>query len=138
VNWEITIDKDDHVGTGWIMDRRAVERAVMIMAMTMMTARGRRTRRVVRKGLGKGREQRMRRGNGRRLGTGRGTGSERMKERRTETGTVTGKGKVLSNTPQGEIAPRVVERFQGARGITHRGLTRAGIFRGAQPVHVLK
>ena len=51
--------------TGLIPDGLAVEGAVLAMAMTMMTARVRRTRRVVRKGLGKGREQRMERGKGR-------------------------------------------------------------------------
>ena len=65
--------------TGQIPERRAVDGAVLAMKMTMMTARVRRTRRAVRKGPGKGREQRM--------GRGKGRGTERE----------TVKGKVLSN-----------------------------------------
>jgi MarR-like DNA-binding transcriptional regulator SgrR of sgrS sRNA len=71
--------------TGLIPVCRAVEGAVQAMAMTMMTARVRRTRRAVRKVLGKGRENRMGRGKG------RGRGRETVK------------GKVLFNTPQEEM-----------------------------------
>ena len=81
--------------TGQILVRRAVERAVMAMAITMTTARVRRTRRAVRKRLGKGREQRMGRGKGRRLRTGRGKGRGRGRE--------TVMGKVLLNTPKEEM-----------------------------------
>jgi len=41
--------------TGWIPDHRVVERAVLSMAMTTMTLRGRKTSRAVRKEPGKGR-----------------------------------------------------------------------------------
>jgi len=78
--------------TGRIPVRRAVEGAVLAMAMTMTTARGRRTRRAVRKGPGKGREQRMGRGKGTRLRTGRG--------KRRGMGMEPVKGKVLFNTHQ--------------------------------------
>jgi len=44
------------VSTGRIPERRAVEGAVLAMAMTMMTARVKRTRRAVRKEPGKGTE----------------------------------------------------------------------------------
>jgi len=57
------------------------------MAITMTTARVRRTRRALKKGLGKGREQRTGRGKGR----GRGRGRETVK------------GKVLLNEPQEEM-----------------------------------
>jgi hypothetical protein len=79
------------MSTGQILERRAVEGAVLAMAMTMTIARVRRTRRVVRKGLGKRRERWMRRGKGRQLRTGRG------KERGSGRETV--KGKVLLNKP---------------------------------------
>ena len=81
--------------TGRIPEHRAVEGAALAMAMTMTTARVRRRRRMVRQGLEKGREQRMGRGKGRRLRTGRGKGRGRGRE--------TVKGKVLLNTPQGEM-----------------------------------
>jgi hypothetical protein len=42
-----------------ILESRAVDGAVLAMIMTMTTARVRRTRRAVRKGPGKGKEQRM-------------------------------------------------------------------------------
>jgi hypothetical protein len=73
--------------TGRIPERRAVEGAILAMAMTMKMARLRRTRRAVRKGPGKGRDQRTGRGN--RKGRGRGRGRV--------------KGKVLLNKPQGEM-----------------------------------
>jgi len=57
--------------TGRIPERRAVDGAVLALTMTMMTARVRTTRRAVRKGPGKRREQRMGRGKGR--GRGRET-----------------------------------------------------------------
>jgi hypothetical protein len=76
---------------GQIPVRRAVEGAVLAMAMTMTTARVSRACKAVRKDPGKGREQRMGRGNGRRLRTGRGKGRGRGRE--------TVKGKVLFNTP---------------------------------------
>jgi len=81
--------------TGRIPVRRAVEGAVLAMAMTMTTARVRRTCRAVRKGPGKGREQRMGSGKGRQLRTGRGKGRGMGRE--------TVKGKVLFNTPQEEM-----------------------------------
>ena len=81
--------------TGQILVHRVVEEAILAMAMTMTTARVRRTHRVVRKGLGKGREQRMGRGKGRRLRKRRGKGRGRGRE--------TVKGKVLLYTPQGEM-----------------------------------
>jgi len=81
--------------TGRIPERRALEGAVLAMAMTMMMARVRRTPRAVRKGLGKGREHRMGRGKGRRLRRGGGKGRGR--------GIETVKGKVLLNKPQGEM-----------------------------------
>jgi len=67
------------------------------MAMTMTTARVRKIRRAVRKGLGKGKgsEQRMGRGTGRRLRIGMGKGRGRGRE--------TVKGKVLIDKPQGEM-----------------------------------
>jgi len=71
--------------TGRIPERRAEEWAVLVMAMTMTMARVRRTRRVVRKRPGKGREQRM--------GSVKGTGRGRE----------TVKGKVLLNKPQREM-----------------------------------
>jgi len=80
--------------TGQIPERRAVEGAILVIAMTITTARVKRTRRAVRKGPGKGREQRMGRGNERRLRMGRGKGRGRGRE--------TVKGKVLLNKPQGE------------------------------------
>jgi len=57
--------------TGRIPERREVEGAILAMTITMTMVKVRRTRRVVRKGLGKGWEERMRRGKGRRLRTGR-------------------------------------------------------------------
>jgi len=48
-----------------------VEGAVLVIAMTLITARVRRTRWAVRKELGKGREQRVGRRNGRQLRTER-------------------------------------------------------------------
>jgi hypothetical protein len=51
--------------TGRMTVRRAVEGAVHAMAMKMTTPRVRRTRRVVRKGPGKAREERIGRGKGR-------------------------------------------------------------------------
>jgi hypothetical protein len=77
--------------TGRILERRAVDRAVLAMAMTMTTARVRRTLQAVRKG----RVQRMgrRKGRGRqpRKGRGRGRGGEMVK------------GNVLLNKPQEEM-----------------------------------
>jgi hypothetical protein len=57
--------------TGGIPERRAVEGAVLVMAMTMKMARVRRTCRAVRKEPGKGREHSTGRGRGR--GRGRET-----------------------------------------------------------------
>jgi len=68
-----------------------VEGVVLAMAMTMMTARVRRTRRAVRKEPGKGRVQRM--------GRGKGRGRQRRKGRVRETV----KRKVLLNKPQEEM-----------------------------------
>jgi len=79
--------------TGRIPEHRAVEGANLAMAMTMTTARVRRTRRAVRKGPGKSRVPRMGRGHrsGRQPRKGRGRGRE------------TAKGKVLLNKPQEEM-----------------------------------
>jgi len=79
--------------TGRIPERRAVEGAVLAMAITMTTASVRRTRRVVRKELGKGRVQRMERGKGRGRQPRKGRGREREMV----------KGKVLLNKPQEEM-----------------------------------
>jgi hypothetical protein len=68
-----------------IPQRQAGEGAVLAMAMTTKMARVKRTRREVRHGLAKGREQR----------TGRGKGSGRGREMVT--------GMVLLNRPQGEM-----------------------------------
>ena len=51
--------------TGRILARQAVERAILAIAMALMTARARRTHKAVRQGPGKRREQRMGRGQGR-------------------------------------------------------------------------
>jgi hypothetical protein len=84
---------------------RAVEGAVLDMAMTMITARVRGTRMPVRKGPGKGREQRIGRGQVRRMRMGREKGRRlrtgRGKGRCSEWETVM--GKVLVNTPQEEM-----------------------------------
>jgi len=65
LKWDEIIKKDDDDENWAIPERRAVEGAVLTMAMTMMMARVRRTPRAVRKGLGKGRDQRMGQGKGR-------------------------------------------------------------------------
>ena len=77
--------------TGQIPERRAVEGAVLGMAITMTMARVRRTRRAVRKGPGKRREQRTGRGKG--WGTGKGNGK--------------GKG-IVKQTPGGDDISRAV------------------------------
>jgi hypothetical protein len=69
--------------SGQILVGRAVGGAILAMAITMTTATVRRTRRVLRKGLGTRREYR----------TGRGTRRGRGRER--------AKGKLLLNEPQG-------------------------------------
>jgi len=79
--------------TGRIPERRAVEGAILAMAMTMTTARVRRTHRAVRKGPGKGRVQRM----------GRGKGRGRQPRKGRGRGMETVKGKVLLNKPQEEM-----------------------------------
>jgi len=68
-----------------IPEGRVVERAVLAVAITMTMARVRRTRRAVRTGPGKVREQRSGRGNE------RGRGRETVK------------GKILLNKPKGEM-----------------------------------
>jgi len=68
-----------------ILERRAVEKAILVMAMTMRMVRVRRTVRAVRKGPGMGREQRTGRGKG------RGMGRETVN------------AKVLLHKPQGEM-----------------------------------
>ena len=45
--------------TGWLPEHRAVNGAVLAMAMTLTTVRVRRIRRAVRMGLDKGREPRI-------------------------------------------------------------------------------
>jgi hypothetical protein len=77
--------------TGLFLERREVEGAVLVIAMTITTARVRRTHRAGRKGPGKRREQRMGRGKVRGMGRGKGRGREM------------GKGKVLLNKPQREM-----------------------------------
>jgi hypothetical protein len=59
---------------------RAVDDAILAMAMTMTTARVRRTHWAVSQGPEKAREQWMGRGKGRRLRMGRGKGRGRGKE----------------------------------------------------------
>jgi hypothetical protein len=81
--------------TGRIPEGQAVEGAVLAMAMTMTTARVRRTLRVVRNDPGKGRVQRMERGKGR--------GKRRVRQRRKGRGRETVKEKVLLNKPQEEM-----------------------------------
>jgi hypothetical protein len=71
--------------TARIAEHRVLDRALLAKAMTMRTARVRRTPRSVRKGPGMGREQRMGRGKG------RGMGRETVK------------GEVLLNEIQGEM-----------------------------------
>jgi hypothetical protein len=71
--------------TGRIQVRRAVEEAVLAMAMTMTTVRERMACRVLRKEPGKEREQRME------MGEGTGSGRETVE------------GKVLLNELQGEM-----------------------------------
>jgi len=50
--------------TGRIPERRVVQRAVLAMAMAMMTSRVRRTRRAVTQEPGEGMERRVGKGNG--------------------------------------------------------------------------
>jgi hypothetical protein len=69
--------------TGRILESRVVEGAILAMSMTMTMGRVSRTRRAVRMGARKGREQRT--GSGK----GRGWGRETVK------------GKVVFNKPQG-------------------------------------
>jgi len=117
--------------TGRILDHRVVGWAVLAMAITMMTARVRRTRRAVRKEQGKERGRKMGMGNGRRLRTGRGRGRQQRKWR--DRGWVMGKGngKVLLNKQQEIKRRRAVEWLLGAGGMGHGGLPRAGIFRAS-------
>jgi hypothetical protein len=79
--------------TGRVAEWGAVEGAVLAMAMTMTTARVRRTHSAVRKGLRKGRVHSMGRGKGRgkQPRKGRGWGRETVK------------GQVLLNKPQEEV-----------------------------------
>jgi hypothetical protein len=71
--------------TGRILARSVADGVVLVMAMTMTIAGVRRTRRVVGKGPRRGSEGKTTRG------MGRGRGRETLK------------GKVLLNTPQGEM-----------------------------------
>jgi len=105
-----------------------VDRAVLVMAKTIMTARVRTTPMGVRMEPGKGREQWMRTGNGRQLRTGSGRGRQLRKGRGRGRGMGTGKGNVLLNKPLGEKARRAMETLQGARGMGHGGQSRVGIF----------
>jgi hypothetical protein len=73
----------------------------------------------------------MRKGHGIRVRTGRVRGRQWRKGTGIVTGLGTGKGKVLLNKPQGEKAHRAAKRLHGAKGMRHRGLTRAGIFSAA-------
>jgi hypothetical protein len=81
--------------TGRILEGRAVEDAIMVMAMTLATASVRRACRPVRNEPGKGRVQWM--------GGGKGRGRQRRKGRGRETV----KGKVLLNKPQQEMISRM-------------------------------
>jgi len=83
--------------TGQIPEHRAVEGVIVAMAMTMTTAGGRRTRRAVQKGPGKGRVQRM----------GRGTRTERKVRKGWGRERVQGKV-LLKKTPGGEDFSRAV------------------------------
>jgi len=76
-----------------------VEGAVLAMAMTMMTARVRRTCSAVRKDPGHEREQRMGRRNGWRLRKGKGRERQLRKGRGRGRGRGAGKGMVLLNKP---------------------------------------
>jgi hypothetical protein len=62
------------MGTGQISERRVVDGAILAMRMTMTTARGRRTRRAVRNGPVKRREQMMGKGKGKGKGKDNGKG----------------------------------------------------------------
>jgi len=81
--------------TGQNTVHRAVEGAALEMDITMTTARCRRIRWAVRKGLETGRQQRIGRGKERQLRTGRG--------KRRGMGMETVERKELFNTPQGEM-----------------------------------
>ena len=85
--------------TGPIPVHPVGDRMSLVIAMTMTIVKVRRTRRVVRKGPGMGSEQRMGRGMERRLRMGWGKGRGREKEMV--------KGKVLLNTPKGEMTSLV-------------------------------
>ena len=93
------------MNTGWIEESRAVEGAIMAMAMTMTMASVRRTPRVVRKRPEKGRDHRMGRGMGRRLRTGKGMGRGRGWQWRwgRGSGREMVKGNVMLDKPHGEM-----------------------------------
>jgi hypothetical protein len=67
------------MGTEQITECQVAEGAVLVMAMTMTTARVRRTHGAVRKGPGNRREQKMGRRNGQRKGKWKGKAMENRK-----------------------------------------------------------
>jgi hypothetical protein len=88
--------------TGRILQGRAVEEAVLVMAMTITTERLRRTRRAVRKEPRKGRVQRIGMGNGKGNATEEGKGKTHSK----------GKG-IVKQTPGGDdISHAVTSQLQ--------------------------
>jgi len=96
--------------TGRIPKRRAVEGAVLVMAMSMMTARVRRACRAVRKEQGKGK------GTKDGKGKGKGKATEEGKGKATEEGKGKGNGKwkgIVKQTPGGDdISPAVALQLQ--------------------------
>jgi hypothetical protein len=82
--------------TRQILQRQAVEGAVLVMAMTMMAARVRSTWWVVRMGPGKGRVQGMAKGKGRGRQPRKGRGRETVM------------GKILLNKPHEEMISGVL------------------------------
>jgi hypothetical protein len=96
-SWPLDLCIGMTLSTGMIMmttwrnpERHAVDRAILVMAMTMVTARVRRTCTALRTGPGKGREQR------------RGRLRRRVRRRKTVN------GKVLINEPEGEMISLVL------------------------------
>jgi len=117
--------------TARIPEHRAVEGAVLVMAISITTVRVGRNSRAVRNRPRKGKEQQMGRGKGRRLRMGKGKGKGRGSEMVM--------AKVLLNKPQGEMISLVplLCRYRGnVRGrIGYGGLTRAGILRAGSIAH---
>ena len=105
--------------TGRILEHRAVEEALLPMAMIMAKVKVRSKCRAVGKTAEKGRERKMGRGIRRRQRTGRGRGRGRGRG----SGWGRGQGKVLWNKPQEKKARKAVQKLQGVRGMVHGGLT---------------